>query len=134
MLISDLPKLKVFGSWHTITSFSTSEIQNCELLISLAGKEGLKFRGISRQFSHAPTKTNAKKTLDKGLKLFKEANQSALFHKLDDRPENPFCQPQSTTSGSRKRHSSADYSLTRTLAVIEPAKRPVQKFGDIKER
>ena len=53
--------------------------------------------------SLAPTKTNANETLDKGLKMLKEANQSALFLKLDDRLDNSFCQSQSATSGSRKR-------------------------------
>ena len=91
---------------------------------------GLESSELSR---HAKNRSQAKQianeTLDKGLKLLKEANQSALFLKFDDRLDNPSCQPQSATLGSQKRFSLVDYSPTRTLAMSEPAKRPVQRYA-----
>ena len=61
--------------------------------------------------------------------MLKEANQSALFLKLDDRLDIPSCQPQSGTLGSQKRFSLVDYSPTRTLAISEPANRAGSKIG-----
>ena len=82
----------------------------------VSGVEGSELSKNDGIRPHAPTKTNANETLDKGLKLLKEANQSALFLKFYDRLDHPFCQPQSATSGSRKRSFLADYSPTKTLA------------------
>ena len=53
--------------------------------------------------SHALEKSNANQTLDKGLKMLKEANRSALFLKINDRFENPSFQPESATKGSQKK-------------------------------
>ena len=53
--------------------------------------------------SHALEKSNANETLDKGLEMLKEANQSTLFLKLNDRFDNPSFQPQSATPGSQKK-------------------------------
>ena len=72
-------------------------------------------------------KQTANKTLDKGLKMLKDANQSALFRNFDDRLDNPFYQPESAILGSQKKFSLVDYSPTRTLATSEPAKKPVQR-------
>ena len=79
--------------------------------------------------SHALEKSNANERLDKGLKMLKEANQSTLFLKINDRFDNPSFQPQSATPGSQKRFSLAEYSLTRTLAMSEPAKKAGSKVG-----
>ena len=63
------------------------------------------------------------------MKLLKEANQSTLFLKINDRFDNPSFQPQSATLGSQKRFSLVDYSPTRTLAMSEPAKKACSKIG-----
>ena len=91
---------------------------------------GLESSELSRyDENRSQAKQIANETLDKGLKLLKEANQSALFLKFDDRLDNPSRQPQSTTLGSQKRFSLVDYSPTRTLAMSEPAKKAGSKIG-----
>ena len=67
--------------------------------------------------NHSPAleKSKANETLVKGLKmLLREANQSTLFLRINDRFDNPSFQPQSSTPGSQKRLSLTDYSPTRT--------------------
>ena len=91
---------------------------------------GLESSELSRHDENrSQAKQIANETLDKGLKLLKEANQSALFLKFDDRLDNPSCQPQSATLGSQKRFSLVDYSPTRLLAMSEPAKKAGSKIG-----
>ena len=91
---------------------------------------GLECSELSRHDENrSQAKQIANETLDKKLKLRKEANQSALFLKFDDRLDNPSCQPQSATLGSQKRFSLVDYSPTRTLAMSEPAKKAGSKIG-----
>ena len=91
---------------------------------------GLESSELSRHDENrSQAKQIANETLDKGLKLLKEANQSALFLKFDDRLDNPSCQPQSATLGSQKRFSLVDYSPTRTLAMSEPAKKACSKIS-----
>ena len=81
--------------------------------------------------NHSPAleKSNANETLDKGLKMLREANQSTLFLRINDRFDNPSFQPQSATPGSQKRFSLTDYSPTRTLAMSEPAKKAGSNVG-----
>ena len=78
---------------------------------------------------HKQSKLQMRRLVDKGLKLLKEANQSALSLKFDKRLDNPSCQRQSATLGSQKRFSLVDYSPTRTLAMSEPAKKAGSKVG-----
>ena len=81
--------------------------------------------------NHSPAleKSKANETLDKGLKMLREANQSTLFIRISDRFDNPSFQPQSATPGSQKRFSLTDNSPTRTLAMSEPAKKAGSKVG-----
>ena len=79
--------------------------------------------------SHPLEKPKANETLEKGLKLLKEANQSTLFLRTNARFDNPSCQPQLATFGSQRRLSLADYSPSRTLAMSEPAKKAGSKIG-----
>ena len=58
------------------------------------GVENSEFSKDNEKCSHALKKSNANETLDKGLKLLKEANQSALILKIGDRLDNSFCEPQ----------------------------------------
>ena len=95
----------------------------------VSGFESLELSKDDENRSHALEDSKANETLDIGLKLLKEANQSALFLKFDDRLDNPFCQPQSATLGSQKRFSLVDYAPTRTLAMSEPAKKAGSKIG-----
>ena len=91
---------------------------------------GLESSELSRNDENrSQAKQIANETLDEGLKLLKEANQSASFLKFGDRLDNPSCQPQSTTLGSQKRSSLVDYSHTRTLAMSEPVKMAGSKVG-----
>ena len=86
---------------HSCNAAANDPLENIETP-EVSGVEKSEFSKNDEIRSHAPTKTNANETLDKGLKLLKEANQSAFFLKFDDRLDHPFCQPQSATSGSRK--------------------------------
>ena len=95
----------------------------------VSGFESSKISKDDENRSHALEKSKANETLDKGLKLLKEANQSTLFLKINDRFDNPSFQPQSATLGSQKRFSLVDYSPTRTLAMSEPAKKAGSKIG-----
>ena len=95
----------------------------------VSGFESSKLSKDSENRSHALEKSKANETLDKGLKLLKEANQSTLFLKINDRFDNPSFQPQSAFLGSQKRFSLVDYSPTRTLAMSEPAKKAGSKVG-----
>ena len=95
----------------------------------VSGLESSELSKDNENRSHALEKSKANETLDKGLKLLKEANQSTLFLKINDRFDNPSFQPQSVPLGSQKRFSLVDYSPTRTLAMSEPAKKAGSKVG-----
>ena len=97
----------------------------------VSGVESSEFSKDDEKCSHALKKSNANETLDKGFKLTKEANQSALILKIGDRLNNSFCEPQSPTSGPRKKFSPVDYFSTRTLALSEPLKKACSKVGSI---
>ena len=56
--------------------------------------------------SHALEKSNANETLDKGLKMLEEANQSTLFLKINDRFDNHnLLQPLVSKKDSRLLHA-----------------------------
>ena len=63
------------------------------------------------------------------MDLLKEENLSVVFLKVAGWFYNPSCPPQSATLGSQRRFSLVDYSLTRTLAMREPAKKAGSKIG-----
>ena len=115
--------LNYFDSCNTAANDPLENIETPEV-------SGLESSELSRNDENrSQAKQIANETLDKGLKLLREANQSALFLKLDDRLDNPSCQPQSATLGSQEKFSLVDYSPTTTLAMSEPAKKAGSNVG-----
>ena len=71
--------------------------------IKIPEVSGMESSVLSRDDENrSQAKQTANETLDKGLKLLKKANQSALFLKIDDRLDDSSCHPQSATLGSQK--------------------------------
>ena len=93
--------LNNIDSCNTAANVPLENIETPEV----SGIESSEFSKDDENHNDAIKKSNAKETLDKGLNLRYEANQSVLLLKLDGRFDYPSCQSQSTATFSQKKFS-----------------------------